>query len=56
MYVDASNGKEGDRAIFVSPMINMTNDGCLTFAYHIVGEHAGSLDVYAMHEFKEFHR
>ena len=56
MYVDASFGQEGDSAVLASPMKSVNGTGCLKFAVHIVGDHIGSLEVYVMDEFKDFHR
>nr|XP_039270832.1 MAM and LDL-receptor class A domain-containing protein 1-like [Styela clava] len=48
MYMDASTPYlyEGDKARIESPFFPATDADCMTFYYHITGDHVGQLNVY----------
>ena len=43
MYVEATYGKKNDTAILTSPVEAHAYPACLTFYYHMFGEHIGTL-------------
>ncbi|XP_078576545.1 uncharacterized protein LOC144862130 [Branchiostoma floridae x Branchiostoma japonicum] len=55
MYVEASGGTAGDTARLISAPLNMENNICLNFNYHMYGTQVGTLNVYAKHRGNNSH-
>ena len=46
MFVEASGKNNGKKAIMISPKYRGLKSQCLSFYYHMYGEHCGTLNVY----------
>ncbi|XP_052101904.1 uncharacterized protein LOC127735684 [Mytilus californianus] len=52
MFVEASGKNNGKKAILISPKYRGLKSQCLSFYYHMYGEHVGTLNVYTTTDFQ----
>ncbi|XP_076104682.1 uncharacterized protein LOC143073203 [Mytilus galloprovincialis] len=52
MFVEASGKNNGKKAILISPKYRGLKSQCLSFYYHMYGEHCGTLNVYTTTDFE----